>query len=157
MAWNYSPKAGGCGLYLGTHFIHSIGTNIYPKLALKFRAKVTATFTIGWCLVMVPVSPSGAFVRHPVTGSVDALMNGTVTSTAWQQQTPTPVALTAGAGNAWSIGSKTLTPVGGTSSASPTESGAVGLTSFYFGAYNTSGALGNPASIAGITLYLLAP
>lgn len=136
--WRHTRKTGGLALFLGTHFAWRSNLGRWPRLAVRFQAKVAATYTLGVVLVVAPGT------RGPLEGA--AHLGAVYTDTTYTEQ---EIAFDLGDGCAertpW-------TPQNGVDAASLDEYGDLYVYSVYLGGYCSSGSGGDPASVVGITL-----
>lgn len=137
---------GRVSLRLGTHWITTPGAGLaWPKAVLKCRVKAPATYTVGLYFAVTPAR------QFPTVASHRA--NWVVTNTSYDDVTLT-IALQDN-----DVRRVVTTPVYGAPASGPATVGetvALGLSSFWFGAYCSSDGAADGA-IAGISLYLTRP
>jgi len=136
--WRYSRKTGGLALFLGTHYAWRSPLHRWPRLAVRFQAKVAATYTLG---VVLGVAPG---VRGPLESV--AHLGATYTGTSFaEQEIAFNLSDACFESAAWS-------PQNGVDAAPVDEWGDLQTFSVYLGGYCSSDSGSDTASVVGITL-----
>lgn len=136
--WRYSRKTGGLALFLGTHYAWRSPLHRWPRLAVRFQAKVASTYTLG---VVLAVAPG---VRGPLEAVT--YLGATYTDTSFtEQEIAFNLSDACFERAAWS-------PQNGIDPAPLDEWGDLQTFSVYLGGYCSSDSGSGTASVVGIAL-----
>lgn len=142
--WQYTRKTGGLALDLGTHYVwRAPASGRWPRLVVRFQAKVASTYTLGVVLAAAP-GQSG-----PLQARASASDAFTDTSFAEKEL-------------ALNLTDECLAPldvagVDGTDVAATDEHGRLYAFRAFLGGYVSSNSGSDPGAVVGITLALENP
>jgi hypothetical protein len=144
--WDDDPSSNSFAVCAGTHRVRTYGeTGTMPRLVLHARLAAPATYTAGLIFVArrTPGRPTAADLRSSATTTSTSLTDVTI---ELSPSTLFPSALSI----APRIGSAVPAP-------EPPETGTEPVVTLYVAAYRTGGSGAWKATLAGLTIYLIAP